>query len=128
MKVKHSVDELNEGETMVLTLADRSILDDKGEIDAEAEELENALVVIAPGHNLTAEHISVTRDNNSNALVAGQTVFNLITDDGRLRGQTRIQSHHSQLPTPRCFRKSPACQQRLTKVLASWSVLCSPGV
>lgn len=45
MKVKHSAEELNEGETMILTLADRSILDDKGQIDEDAEELENALVV-----------------------------------------------------------------------------------
>lgn len=45
MKVKHSADELNEGETMVLTLADRSILDDQGEIDEAAEELENSLAV-----------------------------------------------------------------------------------
>ena len=46
MRVKHGADELNEGETMILTLADRNILDSKGEIDDEAEELENALMVI----------------------------------------------------------------------------------
>ena len=45
MKVKHGADELNEGETMVLTLADRSILNDQGDIDEAAEELENALAV-----------------------------------------------------------------------------------
>ena len=45
MKVRHNAEELNHGETMILTLADRSILDDKGEIVEEAEELENTLVV-----------------------------------------------------------------------------------
>ena len=45
MKVKHNAEELNSGETMILTLADRNILDDKGEIIDDAEELENTLVV-----------------------------------------------------------------------------------
>ena len=45
MKVRHTADELNEGETMILTLADREILDERGEIDDDAEELENSLVV-----------------------------------------------------------------------------------
>ncbi len=45
MQVKHNAEELNEGETVILTLADRNILDDKGDLDDEADELENALVV-----------------------------------------------------------------------------------
>lgn len=45
MKVKHNAEELKSGETMILTLADRNILDDKGEIIDDAEELENTLVV-----------------------------------------------------------------------------------
>lgn len=45
LQVKHNAEELNEGETMILTLADRTILDEKGELDDDADELENALVV-----------------------------------------------------------------------------------
>lgn len=45
MKVKHDANELNEGETMILTLADRRILDDKGALVEDPEELENVLVV-----------------------------------------------------------------------------------
>ena len=30
LQVKHNAEELNEGETVILTLADRNILDDKG--------------------------------------------------------------------------------------------------
>ena len=45
MKVKHDANELNEGETMILTLADRRILDDQGTIMEDPEELENVLVV-----------------------------------------------------------------------------------
>ena len=45
MKVKHDANELNEGETMILTLADRRILDDKGLLVEDPEELENVLVV-----------------------------------------------------------------------------------
>ena len=48
MKVKHSTEELNEGETMILTLADRSILNDQGDVEDEPEELENVLVVCSP--------------------------------------------------------------------------------
>jgi U4/U6.U5 tri-snRNP-associated protein 1 len=40
LKVKHTADELMEGETIVLTLADRGILDDKGELVDDADELE----------------------------------------------------------------------------------------
>ncbi|KAL3145439.1 hypothetical protein ABBQ38_001683 [Trebouxia sp. C0009 RCD-2024] len=44
LKVKHSANELLEGETMILTLADKNILDDKGELDdEEQDELENVL-------------------------------------------------------------------------------------
>ena len=45
MRVRHDADELGEGETMILTLADRNILDEHGEVDADKDELENALVV-----------------------------------------------------------------------------------
>ena len=46
LKVKHTADELQEGETMILTLADKNILDDKGDLDEqEQDELENVLAV-----------------------------------------------------------------------------------
>ena len=45
MRVRHDADELGEGETMILTLADRGILDEHGEVDEDKDELENALVV-----------------------------------------------------------------------------------
>ena len=45
MQVKHNAEELAEGETVILTLADRNILDAKGDLDEDADELENALVV-----------------------------------------------------------------------------------
>lgn len=50
LKVKHTANELLEGETMILTLADKNILDDKGELDEEEQdELENVLAV-SPQH------------------------------------------------------------------------------
>ena len=53
LKVKHSANELMEGETMILTLADKNILDDKGELDdEEQDELENVLAV-CPHHILS---------------------------------------------------------------------------
>lgn len=45
MRVNHGTGELGEGETMILTLADRSLLDAQGDLDEGVEELENALVV-----------------------------------------------------------------------------------
>ena len=48
MRVRHDADELGEGETMILTLADRNILDEHGEVDEDKDELENALVVCSP--------------------------------------------------------------------------------
>lgn len=45
LRVKHGAAEVNEGETMILTMADRNILDDKGDIDEAADELENVLMV-----------------------------------------------------------------------------------
>lgn len=45
MQVKHNANELAEGETVILTLADRNILDEKGDLHDDADELENALVV-----------------------------------------------------------------------------------
>lgn len=47
LKVKHTADELQEGETMILTLADKNILDDKGDLDddEDQDELENVLAV-----------------------------------------------------------------------------------
>lgn len=50
LKVKHAANELLEGETMILTLADKNILDAKGELDEEEQdELENVLAV-CPHH------------------------------------------------------------------------------
>ena len=52
LRVKHTANELMEGETMILTLADKNILDDKGELDdEEQDELENVLAV-CPHHTL----------------------------------------------------------------------------
>ncbi len=45
MRVRHKGKELNEGETMILTLADRNILDEGGDLDEGADELENVLAV-----------------------------------------------------------------------------------
>lgn len=45
LKVKHTADELQEGETMILTLADKNILDDKGDLSDGEDELENVLAV-----------------------------------------------------------------------------------
>ena len=47
LKVKHTADELQEGETMILTLADKNILDEKGDLDddEDQDELENVLAV-----------------------------------------------------------------------------------
>ena len=45
MRVRHTAEELGEGETMVMTLADRPIMDARGELAGDADELENALVV-----------------------------------------------------------------------------------
>eukprot|EP00199_Chlamydomonas_sp_CCMP681_P001557 CAMPEP_0119111530 /NCGR_PEP_ID=MMETSP1180-20130426/36013_1 /TAXON_ID=3052 ORGANISM="Chlamydomonas cf sp, Strain CCMP681" /NCGR_SAMPLE_ID=MMETSP1180 /ASSEMBLY_ACC=CAM_ASM_000741 /LENGTH=830 /DNA_ID=CAMNT_0007098531 /DNA_START=73 /DNA_END=2565 /DNA_ORIENTATION=+ len=46
LKVKHSADDLGEGESMVLTLADQNLLDKRGQAmheDADKDELENVL-------------------------------------------------------------------------------------
>lgn len=47
LQVKHSADDLAEGETMVLTLADRKLLGERGQTlrDEEDDELENVLKV-----------------------------------------------------------------------------------
>ena len=56
VQVKHDANEIIEGETVILTLADRAILTDKGDLDEKDDELENVLKVrcmwpaAAPGH------------------------------------------------------------------------------
>lgn len=45
MRIRHGADELQDGETMILTMADRNILDDRGDIDEDGDELENVLAV-----------------------------------------------------------------------------------
>ena len=46
MKVRHNAEDLGEGETVIMTLADRNILDARGELDEDdADELENVLAV-----------------------------------------------------------------------------------
>lgn len=52
MRVRHDADELGKGETMILTLADRNILDEHGDVDEDKDELENALVVCFCGASL----------------------------------------------------------------------------
>ena len=60
MRVRHDADELGEGETMILTLADRNILDERGELDEDKDELENALVVCPPGPFACLEEVVST--------------------------------------------------------------------
>lgn len=43
LKVKHDYNEIGEGETVILTLADKGILDEKGQLIEEDDELENVL-------------------------------------------------------------------------------------
>ena len=45
MKVKHAADDLDVGETMILTMEDRGILDERGNLVEEDAALENILVV-----------------------------------------------------------------------------------
>ena len=45
LKVRHKAEDLGEGETVVMTLADRSILDARGDLDEDGDELENVLAV-----------------------------------------------------------------------------------
>jgi U4/U6.U5 tri-snRNP-associated protein 1 len=45
MKVRHTADELQEGQGMILTLADRGILDEKGMLIDDADELEEVVAV-----------------------------------------------------------------------------------
>ena len=45
MRVRHSAEELGAGETLVMTLADRPVLDARGELADDADELENPLAV-----------------------------------------------------------------------------------
>jgi hypothetical protein len=59
MKVRHDAEELNEGETMILTLADRNILDAQGGIVEDAEELENVLVVTPPFSPLSPKQLII---------------------------------------------------------------------
>lgn len=61
MRVKHSADDLGAGETVILTLADRNILDDRGDLDEEdtPEVLEDVqsvrlLLICAP-----VQHVSL---------------------------------------------------------------------
>lgn len=62
-QVKHSVDDLEAGESVILTLEDRGILDDKGNlVDDEEAALENILVVswcLGEGY-ITRGHVSVS--------------------------------------------------------------------
>lgn len=45
MRIRHGADELQEGEGMILTLADRNILDERGDLEEDGDELENVLAV-----------------------------------------------------------------------------------
>ena len=47
MRVRHNAEELNDGETVILTMADRNILDERGNLAEDGDELENALMVCA---------------------------------------------------------------------------------
>ena len=45
LKVRHDAEALGEGETVIMTLADRNILDARGDLDEDGDELENVLAV-----------------------------------------------------------------------------------
>ena len=45
LKVRHDAAALGEGETVIMTLADRNILDARGDLDEDGDELENVLAV-----------------------------------------------------------------------------------
>ena len=45
LKVRHKAEDLGEGETVIMTLADHNILDARGNLDEDADELENVLAV-----------------------------------------------------------------------------------
>ena len=44
-RFRAKADDLNQGETVIMTLADRGILDERGELDEDNDELENVLSV-----------------------------------------------------------------------------------
>ena len=44
-RIKHKAEDMGEGETVIMTLADRAILDERGELDDDNDELENVLAV-----------------------------------------------------------------------------------
>lgn len=48
LKVRHTADELMEGQVAILTLKDRGILDEHGELDDQMDELEEAAMVCGP--------------------------------------------------------------------------------
>ena len=60
--MKHTADELQEGETMILTLADKNILDDKGDLSEGEDELENVLAVRA--------HLALSHTETAGAMVS----------------------------------------------------------
>ncbi|KAK9803749.1 hypothetical protein WJX73_000568 [Symbiochloris irregularis] len=73
MRIRHGAEELQEGETLILTMADRNILDERGELDDDKDELENVLA---------AEH--KRRDKaRKDATNAGKPLFD---EDGKPRG------------------------------------------
>ena len=47
-RFRAKAEDLNEGETLIMTLADRSILDEQGQLHEDKDELENVLTVRAP--------------------------------------------------------------------------------
>ena len=46
-RFRGKAEDLNEGETVIMTLADRRILNEQGELDDDNDELENVLTVCA---------------------------------------------------------------------------------
>lgn len=49
LKVRHDLQDLGEGEGVILTLADKRLLDDNGELADDDDELENVLKVNSGG-------------------------------------------------------------------------------
>lgn len=48
-QVRHNMGEVAEGETVIVTLADKPLLDDRGNLRDDEDELENTLLVGSSG-------------------------------------------------------------------------------
>ena len=116
MRVRHDADELGEGETMILTLADRNILDEHGEVDEDKDELENALVVrlvMAPSEAPCYAHASVVRHDICCSVLPSRRVclisLTRAETEQRLNAKVRVHRLYSSV-----LGHLAACWQHLT--------------